>query len=55
MKTDISNKVLVNALDSVSEAFALYDSDDRLVFCNDAYHKHHEGPLEDLIKTRPRV
>jgi len=50
MKTDKFNQVLVNAIDSVSEAFALYGADDQLVFCNAAYHDHHKGPLADLIK-----
>ncbi|MCW5773281.1 MAG: PAS-domain containing protein [Rhodospirillaceae bacterium] len=34
---------LVDAVESMSEAFVLWDSDDRLVLCNDAYARMFEG------------
>ena len=37
------------ALESISEGFALFDSDDRLVFCSDAYPRF-LAPIAHLIK-----
>jgi PAS domain S-box-containing protein len=45
-----SEERFVSALNNITEAFALYDSDDRLVMFNDAYRKHHSGDLEKLLK-----
>ena len=41
--------VVENALDSVDEAFCIYDADDRLVYFNQRYLDRHE-PIADCIK-----
>ena len=40
--------LLEATFESISEGFALFDSDDCLVFCNDAYRKF-SAPIADLI------
>jgi PAS domain S-box-containing protein len=37
-----------NAVDSISEAFVIYDADDRLVMCNDAYRRLYWDSAEIL-------
>lgn len=49
-QADAAQKRLVDAIESISEGFALWDSDDRLVLCNRKYRDmhapvaHHLGP-----------
>lgn len=40
--------LLEATFESISEGFALFDRDDRLVFCNDIY-RHFAAPIADLI------
>lgn len=41
--------ILRDAVDSVTEAFVIYDSEDRLVMCNDAYRRLYEGSAAILM------
>lgn len=43
-----SRETLEDAIESLSEGFVLYDSDDRLVLCNSQYKEFHSGS-EDLF------
>ena len=54
---------LVEAIEAVSEGFALYDADDRLVVCNSRYREMYAGlgleigpgtPYEDIIRAAAR-
>ncbi len=49
-KAEESSQLLASAIEPLGEAVAIYDADDRLVFWNEAYRKHHEGKLEKLLK-----
>lgn len=42
--------LLVEALDSIGEGFALFDADDRLVICNETYRRYNPV-LSDLLTT----
>ena len=42
------DQLLRDAIDSISEGFALYDSDDKLVYCNDTYVRLHPN-MGDII------
>ena len=44
---DVSLATLKEAVEGIQDGFALYDADDRFVFCNDAYRA---GDRADLIK-----
>ena len=58
MATDISERKraeeasrrLTAAIEPLGESVAIYGADDRLVFWNEAYRKHHVGELEKLLK-----
>ena len=41
---------IVDAIDTIPEGFALYDSDDRLVLANETYRKMLYPGHEDLVK-----
>lgn len=43
-----ANRTLLEAIESISEGFSLYDSDDRLILCNSNYQTvyHSENQLE---------
>ena len=41
--------ILRDAVDSISEAFVIYDAEDRLVMCNDAYRQLYEGSAAILM------
>jgi adenylate cyclase len=41
---------LLDAIESISEGFALYDADDRLVLCNARYRKLLHPGIEDLME-----
>ena len=43
-----AHETLDDAIESLSEGFVLYDSDDRLVLCNSQYKAFHHGS-EDLL------
>jgi PAS domain S-box-containing protein len=45
----LAREMLANAVESLSEGFALYDEDRRLVMCNSLYREMNH-PVEDLIK-----
>ena len=45
----LAREMLANAIESLSEGFALYDEDHRLVMCNRAYRELNE-PVAELIK-----
>ena len=47
----LSHTRLTNAIEVISQAFALYDSDDRLVLCNNHYRDLLEPGMEDLAKV----
>jgi PAS domain S-box-containing protein len=51
MKAEINRnaQLLRGAIDTVDEAFALFDPHDRLVFCNEKYRQVHAG-LDDLLQ-----
>ena len=44
-----SERQLVEALESMSEGFSLYDADDRLVLCNRRYRELLYPGLEDTV------
>ncbi len=44
----LANETLEDAIESLSEGFVLYDSDDRLVMCNSQYREFH-GDNADLL------
>ena len=43
-----ANERLVDAIESLQEAFALFDTEDRLVLCNDGYRRLC-GAVQDKI------
>lgn len=54
------NNYLIDALESLSDAIAIYDADDRLIFCNGAYIESFAGAgdivvpgatLEDILRV----
>ena len=45
----LAREMLANAIESLSEGFALYDEDHRLVMCNRHYRELNE-PVAELIK-----
>lgn len=45
-----SSQQLTTAIVNLEESIAIYDADNRLVFWNAAYEKHHEGELQELLK-----
>jgi hypothetical protein len=44
-----SSQLLRTAIDTVGEAFVMYDADDRLIFCNDKYRLLHGSSAELLL------
>lgn len=58
-ETDAARKRLRDAIESINEGFALFDAEDRLVLCNDAYlgfwpevsnHLHKDLTFHDIAK-----
>jgi PAS domain S-box-containing protein len=47
-KTRRSEALLRGAMDTIDEAFVLFDPDDRLVYCNDRYRHLYQAPGEVL-------
>ena len=45
----LAREMLANAVESLTEGFALYDEDHRLVMCNSSYRELN-GPIRDIIK-----
>jgi len=45
---EVATRTLIEAIESSSEGFALFDADDRLVLCNDHFRDFHPG-LEAVI------
>ncbi len=45
-----ASRRLTAAIEPLGESVAIYDQNDELVFWNEAYRKHHEGALENLLK-----
>ncbi|MEC5319829.1 PAS domain S-box protein [Brenneria populi subsp. brevivirga] len=60
LRVESSERLLRSAIDALDEAFALYDANDRLVFCNDRYqdmfgdqnHQIHPGASAEEILQR---
>ena len=50
-----SERHLVEALESISEGFSLYDADDRLVLCNRRYRELLYPGKEEAIAPAPEV
>lgn len=59
LRVESSERLLRSAIDALDEAFALYDANDRLVFCNDRYqdmfgdqdHRIHPGiSAEEMLQ-----
>ncbi len=48
---DRAQRILVDAIESISEGFSLYDNDDRLVLCNSMYRKIFYAGKEDTLTT----
>ena len=46
----VARQRLVDAIDSISEGFSLYDADDRLVLSNDRYREQFYPDMSELIK-----
>jgi two-component system, sensor histidine kinase and response regulator len=44
-----SAQLLRGAIEAIDEAFALYDPDDRLVFCNDKYRSIYAGVADKIV------
>ena len=51
----VDSALIAAAVERLGESVAIYDADDRLVFWNEAYRKHHEGELEKLLKPGLRL
>ena len=45
------NSIFEDALESLSEGFAIFDRDDRLVFCNDSYRKGDAEVVTEILKV----
>jgi signal transduction histidine kinase len=50
MKAEKTSQTLIAAIEEVSEAFCLYDADDKFVMCNRRFREVNE-PIKDLIET----
>ena len=59
-RAETADELLQDAVDSISDGFAIYDRDDRFVMCNEAYRRlHHRGTdlmvpgarFEDLLRV----
>ena len=46
---DRAQQILVDAIESISEGFSLYDDDDRLVLCNSRYRNLLYPGIEDVV------
>ena len=46
---DRAQRILVDAIESISEGFSLYDQDDRLVLCNNRYRMLLYPGIEDVV------
>jgi len=44
-----AREIMNDAIESLSEGFALYDSEDRLVMCNERYKEMHPASAEHLV------
>jgi len=44
-----SRRDVLDALDCMADGLALFDTDDRLVFCNDSYREYHERIADRLL------
>ncbi|MFQ5972177.1 MAG: PAS-domain containing protein, partial [Alphaproteobacteria bacterium] len=46
----VARRRLADAIESISEGFSLYDTDDRLVLCNSRYHELLYPEMRDVMK-----
>ena len=44
-----SKEMLWSAVDSLDEAFVIYDTDDRLAYCNERYRRYHQTSADILV------
>ena len=47
-----SKEMLWSAVDSLDEAFVIYDTDDRLAYCNERYRTYHQTSADILVPGR---
>lgn len=47
-----SKEMLWSAVDSLDEAFVIYDTDDRLAYCNERYRRYHQTSADILVPGR---
>jgi PAS domain S-box-containing protein len=61
VRAEQAESLLRDAVDSMSEGFVIYDSDDRFVLCNEAYRRLYQGcaslmlpgvPYGDLVRNK---
>ncbi|RLJ62645.1 PAS domain-containing protein [Sulfurisoma sediminicola] len=45
-----SEQILRTAIDAIDEGFALYDADDRLVFCNEKYREIYDSSADLIVE-----
>ncbi|MBM3598531.1 MAG: PAS domain S-box protein [Alphaproteobacteria bacterium] len=48
-EVEAARALLMDAIDSISEGFALYGADDRLVVCNERYRSFYPGIADQLV------
>lgn len=47
-----SKELLWSAVDSLDEAFVIYDTDDRLAYCNERYRQYHQKSADIPVPGR---
>lgn len=52
-RAERAEALLRDAVESISEGFVIYDSDDRLVMCNEAFHKLYPAQVDVLLPGTP--
>jgi signal transduction histidine kinase/CheY-like chemotaxis protein len=49
VERDATQTMLVTAIESIDEAFVVYDANDRLLFCNEKYRDVYRGTAEAIV------
>lgn len=50
---DATQTMLVAAIESIDEAFVVFDANDRLLFCNEKYREIYSGAAEIMVPGKP--
>jgi PAS domain S-box-containing protein len=48
-RVERANDLLHDAVNSISEGFVIYDREDRMVMCNEAYRRHYRNSVSRLV------